>query len=224
KKTIEDDRVPATCLAFSPDGKTLASCSSSKTYLVWMGDVDKARWEHIVSTPHRYACLHVTFSPDGKHVAVAGALNRRKAGHVSLHEVNVGLRFLSSWKHDGAEPATCVAFSPDGKTVASAGSDNTVRLWDVKTSGAGLILTGPKGAKGIRAAAYLPDSDRIVSVTFEETVQLWDAANGMLVATAAGTDKGVRSMALSTDGKTVATCGEDKVIKLWDLSPPITVK
>ena len=80
-----------------------------------------------------------------------------------------------------------------------------------------LKLSGPKGAKGMRAAAYLPGGERIVSVTFEETIQLWDATKGTLLATTSGMDKGVRSMVLSTDGKTLATCGEDKVIKLWDM-------
>jgi WD40 repeat protein len=221
QQRIQVKNDPVTCLAFSPDGKTLASCSSAKSRNVWLWDVEKVRWEHLVATTHIKGCSHVTFSPDGKHVAVAGAVNRaEQAGQVSLHEVNVGLRFLSSWAHDGEEAATCVAFSPDSKTVASAGSDNTVRLRDVKTDRERLKLAGPKDAKGIRAAAYLPDSDRIVSVTFEETIQLWDAANGTLLANAVGTDKGVRSMALSADGKTVATCGEDKVIKLWDLSLP----
>src|SRR4029453_9199514 len=141
----------------------------------------------------------------------------QKAGQVSLYVEDDGPRFVSSWKYGGEGPATCVSFSPDSATLASTGFDNTVRLSDVKTGQERLKLSGPQGAKGMRAAAYLPGGERIVSVTFEETIQLWDAAKGTLLATTSGMDKGVRSMVLSTDGKTLATCGEDKVIKLWDM-------
>jgi len=218
KQSIQVRKVPQTCLAFSAEGKTLVSCSSDRSGIVWLWDVEKLRWEHMINTPHLDGCWHVTFAPDGKYVAAAGAPNRnQKAGQVSLYVEDDGPRFVSSWKYSGEESATCVSFSPDSATLASTGFDNTVRLWDVKTGQERLKLSGPQGAKGMRAAAYLPGGERIVSVTFEETIQLWDATKGTLLATTRGMDKGVRSMVLSPDGKTLATCGEDKVIKLWDM-------
>src|SRR5205085_1193544 len=105
-------------VAFSPDGKLLATGSSGDAVRVW----DSAAGAVLPACRgHRGEVWSVACSPDGKTLASAGAdgsVRLWDAGHATeLHQVT---------GHAGE--VKCVAFSPDGKLIASAGADRTVRL------------------------------------------------------------------------------------------------
>jgi WD40 repeat protein len=109
-------------VAFSPDGKTLASAGADGTVRLW--DVGTRRALDQPLEGHNGVAYGVAFSPDGKTLASAGA-----DGTARLWDVGTRSALGQPLEgHDG--DVTSVAFSPDGKTLASAGDDGTVRLWD----------------------------------------------------------------------------------------------
>jgi hypothetical protein len=110
-------------LAFSPNGKLLASANSSQPVRLW----DAATGAERRTLTNRNKGVYApAFSPDGRLLAGADA---EQDNAVCLWEVLTGQEVRRFLGHETA--ALCVAFAPDGRTVASGNADSTILLWDV---------------------------------------------------------------------------------------------
>jgi WD40 repeat protein len=153
-------------VAFSADGKTVASGSDDTTVRLW----DAATGEEMQKLEgHDGPVRAVAFSPDGKTVA-SGSSDKT----VRLWDAATGEEIQKLEGHDGW--VSVVAFSPDGKTVASGSDDTTVRLWDAATGEEIQKLEGHDD--WVSAVAFSADGKTVASGSDDMTVRLWDVATG----------------------------------------------
>ncbi|HEY9433820.1 MAG TPA: caspase family protein [Blastocatellia bacterium] len=195
-------------VAFSPDGKTLASGSGDKTIRLW--DVNTGRLIRSLAG-HGGTVRSVAFSPDGKMIA-SGSEDKS----IKLWQVSTGKHIRLFNGHTGN--VYSVAFSPDGKTLVSSseeGNDSALRLWDVNTGRP--IRSFEQRNTWVTSVAFSPDGKTIASGSHEQVVKLWDVGTGNLIRSLPGHRNTIHSVAFSPDGKTLASGSSDHKVKLWDL-------
>ncbi|MBU0510526.1 MAG: WD40 repeat domain-containing protein, partial [Chloroflexi bacterium] len=171
-RSLETHTAWVNSVAFSPDGKTLASGSGDETIRLW--DVETGQQIREALTGNTAGVTSVAFSPDGKTLASGGLTIR-------LWDVEMGQQIGEALTgHEYA--VNSVAFSPDGKTLASSGG-LTIRLWDVETGQQiGEALTGHTA--GVSSVAFSPDGKTLASGSGDETIRLWDVEMGQQIGEA----------------------------------------
>ena len=195
-----------TCVAFAPDGKTLAAGSQDKTVRLW--DVGTGK-EVRRLVGHGDWVSTVAFSPDGKLLVSGG-----RDWTVRLWDPATGqeLRQL-----DGPRAGVLsVAFAPDGRTLAAGSQDKTIYLWDVATGRSLHQLTDH--LDWVTALAFSPDGATLVSGSWDGTVRLWEAATGKERRRLGDRHGRVLAVAFAPNSTYLAVVSQSQPIRQWDVA------
>jgi TolA-binding protein len=213
KTTLKGHSGAVLAVAFSPDGKTLASgggATSAGTQelgeiILW--DLTTAK-KRAALTGHDRTVLSIAFAPNGNTLASAS-----RDTTVRIWDVATGQARVTLAGH--AAEVNSVAFSPDGKTLASASKDKTVRLWDLPTAKERSILRGH--ADAVTVVAFSPDGNVLASASLDKTVRLWDLATAKERCQLKMSDTPT-SLAFSPDGRFLAAGAWPGSAKLWEVA------
>jgi|GEM_PF-1588083 len=194
-------------LAYSPDGKTLATAGEGPA--VVLRDVATGRVVAQLSG-HSDAVAALAFSPDGRSLASAGYDGTVRLWDVAGGRERAVLKGHTNW-------VFALAFSPNGATLASGGHDKTVRLWNLAEGRARATLSSQDGS--VRALAFSTDGKTLASAGADHLITLWDLATLASRGKLEGHKGTVRALAFAPGRNPtlrLASAGEDGEVRLWD--------
>ncbi len=192
-------------VAFSPDGRFLASAGQDRRILLW--DLNTGNIQQTFAG-HANTVNSVAFSPDGSKLA-SGGDDRA----VILWDVSTGERIATLNGHINV--VNQVAFSPGGDLLASASSDTSIILWDAGTGAKMQKLSSHSEA--VTSLAFSPNGDILVSGSADNTIAVWKIPSGQKLRTLVEHSGTVRALAFSPNGLLLASGGDDQSIVLWDM-------
>jgi hypothetical protein len=193
-------------LAFSPDGKILASCGYDR--LIKLCDVATKK-ELRVLKDHSDSVYSIAFSPDGKLLASAAADRAVKVWDVATGRRLYTLGESTDWVY-------AVAWGPDGRHLAAAGVDKSIRVWQASAEGGRIVHSVFAHEAPVLRLAYTSDGAALYSLSEDRTVKAWDAQRMVEGKVYDRQPETVLSFAVRPDGKQLALGRYDGVLVLLD--------
>ena len=191
-------------IAFSTNGKTIASASANRLIL-W--DVETA--QELIRIKCQNFINTLSFSHDGDMIA-----SGESDGLIRLWDALTG-QLIGAFRHDPY--VSSIAFSPTEYILASCSTrEGTIKLWNVATETETLTI---KNKRGTSVVAFSPDGKTLAWCDIFDTINLWNVATQSLVAVYDDlTNLNINSIALSPNGKTfVSVDGHYDIVKVWDM-------
>lgn len=191
-------------IAFSPDGKILATGHFDGYLIIW--DVVSGQ-QLIECQAHIGLIWCVAFSPDGSTLATAG-----QDGNIKLWDVKTGQCWQTLASHNGG--VLSVVFHHDGTTLVSSCAESTIRFWDINLGECTQILRGHSSR--VWSVKLHPQGNILASGSGDHTVKVWDITTGSCIHTLQGHTDWIKSVAFSSSG-ILASGSLDQTIRLWDV-------
>ena len=197
-------------VAYSPDGKFLATASFDNTLKLWDAVTGKELKTYGGTGGHTKQVVAVAFNQDGSLLASGSIDNTLKVWDVP---VNAPIRSLKS--NDAVQ---AVALSPDGLKLAIGGKDGSLKLvTPVEFKELVKFEAGHQGA--ITGLAFSGNGLTLASVGVDRTLRYWNVANGQLLSTIGAHTSGVNGVVVNANAAAY-TVGDDGFLKFWTLTPP----
>lgn len=187
-------------VALSADGRQAISASADSTLRLW--DLESSQCLKVFEG-HTDWVNSIAVCVDGR---ISRLTKPGASGHSKGHATIVG----------------SVALSADSGLAVSASSDNTLRVWDLKSAICIKVLNGH--TDDVTSVALSADGRRAVSGSEDKTLRFWDLESGKCLKVFEGHTDWVNSVSISADGSISVSASADKTLRVWDLESGACLK
>ncbi|MCA9204522.1 MAG: hypothetical protein KDA59_15820 [Planctomycetales bacterium] len=215
KTAVTESVKPYRSIAFSPNGRLLATGGEGQTVQIWDGETGAA----VDSlTGHGAAITCVAFTAD-THVVSAAANNQATIWNV-LPDWTLERQIGSTESSDEfVDRVTALAISADGELLATGSGEPSrsgqLKIWKISDGSLVREIKEPH-SDTIFALEFSRDGQYIASCGADRFVKTFEVSSGNFVRAFEGHTHHVLGVSFSADGRTLASSGADKVIKVWD--------